>query len=139
MASPAEIGVIVDSPLQRHVLQRVLSSYGLSVHLSCEPQNFEHQPAERIAEVDCWLVDIADEALEEPIIEALFDLDNKPVLFGLGQAPEKHDELYISWERRLIGKLQEHLGQIEQLESEESILPLASSARILSSLSSCSS
>ncbi len=124
MAQRPEIGVIVDSPLQRHVLHRVLSAYGLSVSLSCEPALFEHQPRERIEQADCWLVDISDEALEEPILEILFGLDDKPVLFGLGKAPEKHDELYISWERRLLAKLQEHLGRIEVLDSEASILAL---------------
>lgn len=124
MAQRPEVGVIADSPLQRHVLQGALTGYGLSVNVICEPTLFEHQPEERIRKVDCWLVDIHDEDQEAPVLERLFDLGDAPILFGLGKAPDKHDEAYISWERRLFAKLEEHLGRLEVLDSEESILAL---------------
>ncbi|MDX1453641.1 MAG: chemotaxis protein CheB, partial [Oleiphilaceae bacterium] len=124
MAQRPVIGVIAESPLQRHILQKVLTAYGLSVDVNCGPEVFEHQPEERLGTVDCWLVDIETESLEAPVLETLFEISDKPVLFGLEKAPEKHDELYISWERRLFAKLEEHLGQLEVLETEESILAL---------------
>ncbi len=125
MSQRPEVGVIADSPLQRHVLQGVLTAYGLSVNVICEPGMFEHQPEERIKKVDCWLVDIDDEKQEAPVLECLFELGDAPILFGLGKAPAKHEESYISWERRLFAKLEEHLGRLEVLDSEESIMALS--------------
>jgi len=118
------IGVISDCALQRHVLQNALSSYGLTVALSCEPSHLEDQQVERVSKVNCWILELDDEEFESDALDRLIDQADIPVLFGLGKAPAKHDEQYISWERRLFSKLEEHLGQVEILESEESLLAL---------------
>ena len=122
--SRPNIGVISDCALQRHVLQNALSTYGLNVALSCEPGNLEEQQAERIAKVSCWILELDDEEFESEAVDNLIEQAETPVLFGLGKAPSKHEESYISWERRLFSKLEEYLGQMEILESEESLLAL---------------
>ncbi len=119
-----QIGVISDCALQRHNLQTVLSSYGLNVILSCDPNYLEDQPSDRHTAVECWILELQNEALDIPALERLIEKAERPILFGLGKAPDKSNADYISWERRLITKLEEHLGDLELLDSEESILSL---------------
>ena len=118
------IGVISDCALQRHVLQTVLVRYGLNVAIICEPSLLGGQPQKRVDSVECWILELDDEDFESEALDRLIDQANVPVLFGLGKAPAKNDEHYISWERRLFDKLEEHLGSVEILESEASILAL---------------
>ncbi len=119
------IGVISDCALQRHTIQKALSNYGLPIALSCDPSLFPSQSADKIQQVACWILVLEDEDFESDEITALIEQTEIPVLFGLGKAPNKYDELYISWERRLFGKLEELVGQLNIFESESSVLSLA--------------
>jgi chemosensory pili system protein ChpB (putative protein-glutamate methylesterase) len=68
---------------------------------------------------------LEDESFESKALDSLIDhADQVPVLFGLEVAPSKHDEQYISWERRLVSKLEEHIGSIDILESEDTLRAL---------------
>jgi chemosensory pili system protein ChpB (putative protein-glutamate methylesterase) len=116
------IGIISDCPLQRHVLLKTLKTYGLNVELSLEPNKLDTQYNQDT--IDCWILVITDEDFESEAIDQLIEQEKIPVLFGLEQAPNKYDEQYISWERRLLSKLEEHLGTVEILESENSLLAL---------------
>jgi len=118
------IGIISDCALQRHVLQNTLIRYGLNVAVICDPSMLEDQQQERVELVDCWLLELDDEDFESVALDHLIDQTEVPVLFGLGKAPPKNDENYISWERRLFDKLEEHLGSVEIMESEASLLAL---------------
>jgi len=118
------IGVISDCALQRHALQKALEAYGINVSLSCEPTLLKDQLEDRMQKVNCWILELDDEDLESEALDQLIEQEKIPVLFGLGKAPAKQNEQYISWERRLLSKLEEHLGQVEILESEDSILAL---------------
>lgn len=119
-----QIGVISDCALQRHVLQSVLVCYGLNIAITCGPEMLEAQMQERLDRVECWILELDDEDFESESLDELIDQTDVPVLFGLGKAPPKNDEGYISWERRLFDKLEEHLGRVEILDSEASILAL---------------
>ncbi|MFT6122532.1 MAG: chemosensory pili system protein ChpB (putative protein-glutamate methylesterase) [Oleiphilaceae bacterium] len=118
------IGVISDCALQRHLLQTVLVRYGLTVAIICEPTALEAQGQDRLDQVECWILELDDEDFESEALDKLIDQAEVPVLFGLGKAPAKNNEGYISWERRLFDTLEEHLGCVEVLESEASILAL---------------
>ena len=118
------VGVISDSALQRHALQHALDSYGLNVGLSCTPELLTNQLSERIEKVGCWILELADEEYESLAIDQLISQSDIPVLMGLGKAPAKQDECYISWERRLFSKLSEHLSINSLLDTEDSILAL---------------
>ena len=118
------IGVISDCALQRHVLQKVLVRYGLNIAIICGPTLLDAQAQDRLDRVECWILELDDEDFESEALDTLIDQADVPVLFGLGKAPPKNDEGYISWERRLFDKLEEHLGSVEILESEASILAL---------------
>ena len=118
------IGVISDCALQRHVLQSVLVRYGLNVAITCGPSLLEAQLQDRLDRVECWVLELEDEDFESEALNALIEQADVPVLFGLGKAPPKNDERYISWERRLFDKLEEHLGAVGVFESEASILAL---------------
>lgn len=118
------IGVISDCALQRHVLQSVLARYGLNIPIICGPTLLEVQVQDRLDRVECWILELDDEDFESEALDKLIDQTDVPVLFGLGKAPPKNDEDYISWERRLFDKLEEHLGSVEIFDSEASILAL---------------
>jgi chemosensory pili system protein ChpB (putative protein-glutamate methylesterase) len=118
------IGVISDCALQRHMIQKALSNYGLPIALSCEPSLFPNQATDKIQQVACWILVLEDEDFESDEITKLIEQTTTPVLFGLDKAPNKYDELYISWERRLFGKLEEFIGRVNIFESESSVLSL---------------
>lgn len=99
----ARIAVIADTSLQRHVLQQALAGNGYEVVLNSDPARLDAQTLASCA-ADLWLVDLAQ--LEDtPQLDELLESSQVPVLFGQGQAPERHSEHYPRWERRLIGKL----------------------------------
>jgi len=124
------IGVISDCALQRHMIQKALSNYGLNIALSCDPAMLDQQLKERIQRVTCWILVLENEDFDSPELNELIEQTNIPVLFGLGKAPDKFDELYISWERRLLSKLQELIGQVNIFESVDSVLSLQTQGRI---------
>lgn len=119
------IGVISDCALQRHMIQKALSNYGLQIALSCEPSLFSSQTDAKIQQVACWILVLEDEDFESDEITKLIEQTAIPVLFGLDKAPNKYDELYISWERRLFSKLEEFIGRVNIFESESSVLLLS--------------
>ncbi len=104
----ARIGVIADTSLQRHVLQQALSANGYKVVLNSDPARLQEADLV-VAEADLWLVDLA-QTEDSPLVNALLERDNCPVLFGEGHAPERHSEHYPRWERRLFGKLKRLVG-----------------------------
>ena len=106
--SPARIGVIADTSLQRHVLQQALSANGYNVVLNCDPARIEEADL-TAAQADLWLVDLA-QTEDSPLVNALLERDSCPVLFGEGHAPERHSEHYPRWERRMFGKLKRLVG-----------------------------
>lgn len=123
------IGVISDCALQRHMIQKALSNYGLGIALSCDPTMLGQQLKQRIQQVTCWILVLDDEEFDSPELNELIEQTEIPVLFGLGKAPNKSDELYISWERRLFSKLEELIGQVNIFESVDSVLSLQTQGR----------
>ena len=123
------IGVISDCALQRHMIQKALSNYGLGIALSCDPAMLGQQLKPRIQQVTCWILVLEDEEFDSPELNELIEQTEIPVLFGLGKAPNKSDELYISWERRLFSKLEELIGQVNIFESVDSVLSLQTQGR----------
>jgi chemosensory pili system protein ChpB (putative protein-glutamate methylesterase) len=110
--SAARIAVIADTSLQRHVLQQTLSSSGYQVVLNSDPQRLD-EAALAACETDLWLVDLA-QSEDSPLVDHLLEQALAPVLFGEGQAPERHSENYPRWERRLFGKLKKLVGDPSQ-------------------------
>ncbi len=110
--------------MQRHELQKALRSYGLEPSVNCDPERLHDLPTERLQSIACWVVVLDDEEAECEALSRLIEESDTPILFGLGKAPQQHDESYISWERRLLGKLEEQLGRLEILDSEDSLVAL---------------
>lgn len=106
--SAARIAVIADTSLQRHVLQQALSSNGYQVVLNSDPARLD-DAALQACEAELWLVDLA-QSDDLPLIDALMEDSEVPVLFGEGHAPERTSEHYPRWERRLVGKLKKLVG-----------------------------
>lgn len=104
----ARIAVIADTSLQRHVLQQALTGSGYQVVLNSDPQRLDEE-ALAACEADLWLVDLA-QLEDSPLVDNLLERASAPVLFGEGQAPERHSENYPRWERRLFGKLKRLVG-----------------------------
>ncbi len=118
------IGVISDSPLQRHNLSHALSGYGLDTSISGDPERLQDVISESPCPVDCWILDLENEDKWPDFLDNLLDATETPILFGLGSAPERTSEEYPRWERRLFTKLGEELGNVELLDSEEMLSSL---------------
>lgn len=118
------VGVVADNPLQRLTLKNVLNSYGLNIAVICDPEQLENQLDRHIDQVDCWIFDVHDTGQDFETLDHLIAEAECPMLFGVDKAPSKEDERYISWERRLMLKLEEHLGGVEVTDSEEAIIAL---------------
>ena len=106
--SSGRVAVIADTSLQRHVLQQTLLANGYQVLLNSDPLRLEGEQLSACAP-DLWLVDLA-QLEDSPLIDQLLEQATVPVLFGEGQAPERHSEHYPRWERRLLGKLKRLVG-----------------------------
>jgi chemosensory pili system protein ChpB (putative protein-glutamate methylesterase) len=104
----ARIAVIADTSLQRHVLQQVLVGNGYEVVFNGDPQRLDAETLDS-CETDLWLVDLA-QLEDSPLVDSLMERATQPVLFGEGQAPERHSENFPRWERRLFGKLKKLVG-----------------------------
>ena len=104
----ANVGIIVDNLLQQHLLKTALMHFGFKVILTTDPSKMNDYP-DLAAEVDAWVVDIIDEDAEHLWLDNLFDGD-VPVLFGMGEAPQRHCENYPRWEKRLFSKMKELLA-----------------------------
>lgn len=115
------IGIISDSPLQRHVLQNAIAHYGLQVSVNCDPGRFSSANVDPVA---CWILELEDEDAWPDIVDQLLESTDVPVLFGLGLAPSLNSEEYPRWERRLFTKLREEIGELELLDGEEDIQAL---------------
>lgn len=116
MANEPTVAIISDNLLQRHRLQQAVGKYGLKT-------GFNGDPARFLALVDkpeagLWIVELEDETDHPELIEQLMECSESPVLFGLGMAPDPGKTEYARWERRLFGKLQDNLGELEVLDSE---------------------
>jgi chemosensory pili system protein ChpB (putative protein-glutamate methylesterase) len=119
-AAPA-LGVISDSPLQRHMLQCALKGNGVDLLVSCSPETFFDQISERVDAIDCWIVALEDESIDLTEIMLFLDEQDAPFLFGLELAPQEQDIAYVSWQRRLLTKLKEQIDVVEKLEGADSI------------------
>lgn len=115
------IGILSDSPLQRHMLQHAISSYGLEIAISCDPVRFENAQEGELANIGCWILELENEEEFPDLIDSLLDSTEAGVLFGLGKAPERHSDEYPRWERRLFSKLRDEIGTLELLDSEASL------------------
>jgi chemosensory pili system protein ChpB (putative protein-glutamate methylesterase) len=104
----ANVGIIADNLLQQHLLKTALMHFGFKVILTTEPRRMNDNPR-LTAEVDAWVVDIVDEDAEHLWLDDLFDGD-VPVLFGMGEAPQRNCESYPRWEKRLFSKMKELLA-----------------------------
>jgi chemosensory pili system protein ChpB (putative protein-glutamate methylesterase) len=119
----ANVGIIVDNLLQQHLLKTALMHFGFKVILTTDPSRMNDNP-ELAAEVDAWVVDIIDEDAEHLWLDDLFDGD-VPVLFGMGEAPQRSCETYPRWEKRLFAKMKELLaGHALTIADEDTISEL---------------
>jgi len=109
------VAVLADTSLQRHLLQQALSTQGYSIALNSDPQQIRIEDVAAY-QVDIWLVNLlqADDGKCQ-ILEHLYETET-PVLFGEGQAPERHSEDYPRWERSLFSKM-DKLLQNKPLQS----------------------
>lgn len=119
----ARIGIIADDRLQQHLLKSALSHFGFRVVLTTDPHRFvELGPGENFVEPDAWVVDLTDEEANHDVwLEPLFDGD-VPVLFGMGEAPQKTSEDYPRWEKRLFAKMKELLAGVDLATADEDSL-----------------
>lgn len=116
------VGIVSDVVLQRHRLQEATSKFGLDVCFSGDPERLLGYP--EFPDAALWLVTLEDEADHPALLDHLFDHTEASVLFGLDQAPKPGTKDYVRWERRLLDKLEQELGHLEELDSEASLKAL---------------
>jgi chemosensory pili system protein ChpB (putative protein-glutamate methylesterase) len=116
----ANVGIIADNLLQQHLLKTALMHFGFKVILATEPSRINDNPR-LTSDVDAWVVDIVDEDAEQLWLDDLFDGD-VPVLFGMGEAPQRSCESYPRWEKRLFSKMKELLAGHSLVIADESTI-----------------
>jgi len=105
----AKIGIIADNLLQQHLLKTALMHFGFNVVLTADP-NKMLEGLGPCPELDAWIVDIVDDEGDQlGWLDELFD-GEVPVLFGMGEAPQRSSESYPRWEKRLFAKMKELLA-----------------------------
>lgn len=114
----ASVAIVSDNALQRLRLQQAVAKLGLAVAFIGDPERYLAKPA--TAEADLWILELDDENAQPQLLDELLD-GGKPLLLGLGVAPLPNDIEYPRWERRLYGKLQEHLGELEKLDNASTL------------------
>ncbi len=114
----AKVGIIADDLLQQHLLKSALTHFGFNVILTTDPDRINDNP-NLAAEVDAWVVDIVDEDDEQlEWLDELF-VGDVPVLFGMGEAPQRTCETYPRWEKRLFAKMKELLADHSLVIADE--------------------
>ncbi|MEE3117634.1 MAG: chemotaxis protein CheB [Pseudomonadota bacterium] len=116
------VGIVSDVVLQRHRLQAATAKVGLDVCFSGDPDRLLGYP--EFPPAGLWLITLEDEADHPALFDHLLEHTEAPVLFGLDQAPKPGGTDYFRWERRLLSKLEQQLGHLEELDSEASLAEL---------------
>lgn len=109
------IGIISDTLLQRHQLQHSIAAYGLDVAFNCDPERFNSPLITANNTINLLILEVENEEHCADFIDKVLEEIEVPILFGLGNAPEKSSVEYPRWERRLYTKLREHLGDLEHV------------------------
>lgn len=115
----AQVGIVSGAVLQRHRLHAAVTRFGLEVCFSGDPEKLQNYFV--FPDANLWLVTLEDDADHPALFDCLLDNTEAPVLFGLDQAPSPGSTDYFRWERRLLGKLEQQLGELEQFDSRASI------------------
>lgn len=121
-AGRPNVGIVSDDVLQRHRLQAATAKFGLEVCFSGGPDRLLDYP--EFPDASLWLVTLEDEADHPLLFNHLLENTEVPILFGLDQAPKPGSTDYFRWERRLLGKLQQQLGHLEELDTEAALAQL---------------
>lgn len=113
------VGIVSDNVLQRHRLQEASDRFGLRPGFSGAPERVLSH--DLLPDADLWLITLEDEADHPALFDHILDKTDVPVLFGIDLAPKPGTRDYLRWERRLLAKLEQHLGTLTQAESAESL------------------
>ncbi|SFR63147.1 chemosensory pili system protein ChpB (putative protein-glutamate methylesterase) [Marinobacter daqiaonensis] len=117
------VGIVSDDVLQRHRLQEATGRFGLRPGFSGAPERILGY--DLLPDASLWLVTLEDEADHPTLFDHLLDHTEAPILFGIDPAPKPGTRDFIRWERRLLRKLEEQLGPLEQTESVQALEALA--------------
>lgn len=113
------VAIVSDSPLQRHRLQDAIGKFGLCSAFTGDPARLMAYPT--VPDVQLWLVTLEDEADHPTLFDFLLENTDAPILFGLDEAPSPGSTEFFRWERRLVDKLEQQLGALEQLDGETTL------------------
>ncbi|MHA7880739.1 MAG: chemotaxis protein CheB [Saccharospirillum sp.] len=106
------IGIIAETPLVQHQLQKVIeeSGYEVAVNTSPERLNPDWLSNETIR---VWVVELEDHEAWEAFLHELLERAQAPILFGDASLPAKNDDDYGRWKRRMEAKLNELAPVVE--------------------------
>jgi chemosensory pili system protein ChpB (putative protein-glutamate methylesterase) len=99
------VGLVTDSDLNRHTIKRVLTAEGYEIPLCVASAALNAQLAAGAGELDAWLLDLHADNVQ-PVLEALTEFSQVPLLLNDEVPPENDIEAYEYWARRLLEKLE---------------------------------
>lgn len=93
--------ILADDLLQQHLLRTALAGFGFEVVLNTAPSKLTQLPT---LQVEVWVVNVHDEDENFQWLDELLN-GQTPVLFGIDPAPQKNNQDYPRWEKKLYSKL----------------------------------
>lgn len=110
------VGIIAETPLAQHQLQKVIEEAGYEVAVNTSPDrlNLDLLSNETIR---VWVVELEDHEAWDSFLHELLERAEAPILFGDGILPGKNDDGYLRWIRRMQSKLNELAPVVEPPKS----------------------
>lgn len=100
------VALLVACDDKRRSLGDAVRRFGYQVVFEQPPQELDSRQLSAV-EASLWLLDIDEDS---PLVDWLLEYSSVPVLLGNDEIPERGDEEYPRWQRRLCAKLVKLLG-----------------------------
>jgi len=105
-----QLGVIVDTPLQRHTVCQAIQTAGYNIAVILSPESTDDK-ALKSKRIDLWWIEISDEDKWADFIVRAHEMALCPILMGDGYSPKENCPGFITWERKIYSKIKRIVGQ----------------------------
>lgn len=106
MTSLVRVGIVADTPLQRHMLSTVIAEQGYDVAVSVGPDTLNPSLLGSDT-ISMWVVDLQMEDQWSDFLDELLELESASIIIGDGIAPSRNSQDFPNWKKRLINKLKD--------------------------------
>lgn len=112
VAQHNRVGIIAETPLAQHQLQKVVEEAGYEVAVNTSPERLKLDLLSNET-IRVWVVELEDHEAWETFLHELLERAEAPILFGDANLPGKNDDGYLRWMRRMQSKLNEVAPVVE--------------------------